>query len=178
MKEQAYLLGIHNNDRITKILAMVGLMDCGNKAVRNFSLGMTQRLKLALALLENPDILILDEPANGLDPDGIAELRNLLLNLNHSSGMTIIISSHILSELEQIATCIGILHNGVIVEEILQTTFSKTAYHKRKFICNIRKEIMAMFRIFKCDFYRFSRNKLFYGILALIAVIAMLLLIL
>ena len=118
MKEQAYLLGIQDNKNIDEVLSVVGLSDCGKKAVKNFSLGMTQRLKLGLALLETPDILILDEPANGLDPDGISELRELLLDLNRSRGITIIISSHILSELEQIVTCIGILHNGEIVKEI------------------------------------------------------------
>lgn len=72
---------------------------------------MKQRLKLGMALLEVPDILILDEPLNGLDPDGIAELRELLFCLNHDSGMTILISSHILSELEQVATCFGKYNN-------------------------------------------------------------------
>ena len=79
---------------------------------------MTQRLKLAMALLESPDILILDEPSNGLDPDGIAELRELLLCLNRLDGITILISSHILSELEQVVNCLGILHNGSIVKEL------------------------------------------------------------
>jgi ABC-type multidrug transport system ATPase subunit len=117
MKGQAFLLGVSDNDKIKQILNRVGLHS-DNKAVKNFSLGMTQRLKLGMALLENPDILILDEPANGLDPDGIAELRELLLDLNHSSGITILISSHILSELEQMVTRIGILHDGVIVREL------------------------------------------------------------
>ena len=118
IKEQAYLLGIQGNEKIDEILNIVGLLGCGNKTVKNFSLGMRQRLKLGLALLENPHILILDEPANGLDPDGISELRELLLGLNRSEGITIIISSHILSELEQFVTCIGILHKGEIVKEI------------------------------------------------------------
>jgi ABC-type multidrug transport system ATPase subunit len=94
------------------------LADSGKKSVKNFSLGMTQRLKLAMALLESPDILILDEPSNGLDPDGIAELRALLLRLNRARGTTILISSHLLSELAQIVTCLGILHEGEIVKEL------------------------------------------------------------
>lgn len=118
MKEQAIMLGLHDNRGIDKALKMVGLENSENKLVRNFSLGMTQRLKLAMALLGGPDILILDEPVNGLDPDGIADLRKLLLDLNHTSGITILVSSHILSELEQIATCFGILHNGEIVQEL------------------------------------------------------------
>ncbi len=118
LKEQACLLGITDKTRINAALEKVGLDICRKKPVMNFSLGMKQRLKLALALLEKPDILILDEPVNGLDPDGIAELRELLIRLNRTEGITILISSHILSELEQIATCFGILHNGKIVREM------------------------------------------------------------
>ena len=86
--------------------------------MKDFSLGMTQRLKLGLALLENPRILILDEPANGLDPDGILELRKLLIHLNRLNGLTILIASHILSELGQLVNCLGILHDGKIVREM------------------------------------------------------------
>lgn len=118
MKAQAFLLGMRDDNQIKQILKIVGLEDCKSKLVRNFSQGMTQRLKLGIALLENPDILILDEPVNGLDPDGIADLRKLLLHLNKASGMTILISSHILSELEHVATCFGILHDGEIVKEV------------------------------------------------------------
>lgn len=118
LKEQAILLGLQGGDKIEDTLKMVGLEDSGGKLVRNFSLGMTQRLKLAMALLEKPDLLILDEPINGLDPDGIADLRSLLLELNRTHGITIIVSSHILSELEQIATRLGILHNGEIAQEL------------------------------------------------------------
>jgi len=118
MKSQAILAGISDDTRIEKALRTVGLLRSGKKPVKNFSLGMTQRLKLALALIENPDILILDEPTNGLDPNGISELRELLTHLNRSLGITILISSHILSELEQIATCIGILHDGAIIKEV------------------------------------------------------------
>ncbi len=118
LKEQACLLGIRDRSYVEATLAKVGLDACGKKAVMNFSLGMKQRLKLALALLEKPDVLILDEPVNGLDPDGIAELRELLLRLNRNDGITILISSHILSELEQTASRFGILHDGVIVKEM------------------------------------------------------------
>ena len=118
MKAQAYLLGMSDNRKSEQILRTVGLENCGEKAVKDFSLGMTQRLKLAMALLGEPDILILDEPSNGLDPDGIVELRELLLDLNRSNGVTLLISSHILNELERLVTCIGILHNGEIVKEL------------------------------------------------------------
>ena len=118
LKAQSLLLEMRDYSRIKQILKTVGLEECKNKLVRNFSMGMMQRLKLGMALLEKPDILILDEPVNGLDPDGIAELRELLLHLNHTNGITILISSHILSELEQVATCFGILHDGEIVKEV------------------------------------------------------------
>ncbi len=114
LKAHCFLLGGKSDADIRKVLQTVGLENTGNKKVRNFSLGMTQRLKLALSLLENPDILILDEPINGLDPDGISDLRNLIIKLNREQEMTIIISSHILSELENTVTAIGILANGKI----------------------------------------------------------------
>lgn len=117
MKQQSYLHGYQDADKIKTALETVGLTYDDNKMVRHYSLGMIQRLKLAVALLDNPDILILDEPVNGLDPDGITDLRKLLLRLNRDAGITMIISSHILSELEQVATCFGILHDGRIVEE-------------------------------------------------------------
>ena len=117
MKKQAYLLGLDDNIQIKQLLKTVGLDNINSKPVSQFSLGMMQRLKLAMALLQNPDILILDEPMNGLDPDGIVDLRKLLLRLREND-MTIVISSHILSELEQVVTRLGILHDGKIVKEI------------------------------------------------------------
>lgn len=118
LKEQSALLGLHDDTIISNALKTVGLVDYAHKTVKGFSLGMTQRLKLAMALIESSDLLILDEPVNGLDPDGIAELRELLHQLNQKHGMTILVSSHILSELEHTATCLGILNNGEIVKEI------------------------------------------------------------
>lgn len=123
--EQAKLLNIQDQNEITNVLKIIGLEHSGQKLVKEFSLGMVQRLKLGVALLEKPDLLFLDEPVNGLDPDGIIELRDLLHRLNKEYNMTIIISSHILSELENIATSYGILSGGKIVkefwsEEILQ----------------------------------------------------------
>ena len=118
VKSQSYLLGIKDNNKIRQILKTVGLPEKSKKLVKDFSHGMTQRLKLALTLLENPDILILDEPSNGLDPDGIVELRELMIDLNRSQGITILVSSHILSELGLVATRLGILHEGKIVREL------------------------------------------------------------
>lgn len=100
------------------LLKKVHLEDVNKKKVRNFSLGMRQRLAIALALINKPKILMLDEPMNGLDPEGIVELRELLIELNQKEGITILISSHILSELEKIATCYGFISHGKLLEEI------------------------------------------------------------
>lgn len=102
-------------ERIAKVLDEVNLSNVGNKKVRNFSMGMKQRLGIAAALLGNPDLLILDEPTNGLDPQGIKEIRDLLIRLNREQGKTIFISSHILPEVERVATQIGIIQNGKLV---------------------------------------------------------------
>lgn len=110
--------GIPGKKNIDKILKEVGLLEVKKKKFNNISLGMKQRLGLALALLGEPELLILDEPINGLDPSGIIEIRNLLLKLNREKNITIIISSHILSELYNIATCYGFLSKGKLVEEL------------------------------------------------------------
>ncbi len=118
LKAHSLLLGIQENTQLEEVLKTVDLNSTQSKRVKDFSLGMVQRLKLAMALLAGPDILILDEPLNGLDPDGIKELRELLLRLNRDKAVTILISSHVLSELEQVASCFGILHDGAIVKEL------------------------------------------------------------
>lgn len=101
--------------RINEALATVGLADTGNKKTNAFSLGMKQRLSLAVALLHNPSLLILDEPTNGLDPNGIIEIRDLLKKMNDQFGVSIIISSHQLSEVEKLVTHVGIISKGYMV---------------------------------------------------------------
>lgn len=98
--------------RIDEVLAIVGLKEAGKKTVKRFSLGMKQRLSIALALLPNPELLILDEPSNGLDPAGIIELRELIKKLNREHGMTILISSHLLGEVEKMVSHVGIIYKG------------------------------------------------------------------
>jgi lantibiotic transport system ATP-binding protein len=101
--------------RIHEVLELVGLEKTGNKRAAQFSLGMKQRLSIAIALLHSPSLLILDEPTNGLDPNGILEIRELLQNLNVNHGITILISSHLLSEIEKLVTHLGIINQGVIL---------------------------------------------------------------
>ncbi len=107
----ASLMGL-KDDRVDQVLEMVGLDHSDERKTKTYSVGMKQRLGLAIALLNDPRLLILDEPANGLDPKGIIELRNLLLVLQKDLGKTIFISSHILDELEKVATNIAIIHDG------------------------------------------------------------------
>ena len=105
---------IHKTDksRIQEVLKTVGLENTGKKKARQFSLGMKQRLSVAIALLHQPELLILDEPTNGLDPNGIIEVRELMKKLNKEYGTTVLVSSHILNEVERMATHVGIIHKG------------------------------------------------------------------
>ena len=102
-------------ERVTEVLKLVGLADTGKKLAKKFSLGMKQRLALALALLPRPELLILDEPTNGLDPSGIIELRELVKSLNRNEGITVLVSSHILSEVEKMVTRLGIIFEGQLI---------------------------------------------------------------
>lgn len=115
----ATLLGLDSPERqVDEILETVGLAPREKKPVKHYSMGMKQRLGVGLALLGGPDLLLLDEPINGLDPEGIREMRELLLGLNRDRGITLVISSHILGELSKIATRYGIIQNGRMVEQI------------------------------------------------------------
>jgi ABC-2 type transport system ATP-binding protein len=109
---------ISNRTAVDSIINKLKLEEYENRKVKNLSQGNTQRLGLAKALLHNPSILLLDEPTNGLDPAGIVEVRELLMDMVHNHGVTIFISSHILSEISKIATRIGIIHNGLLIQEI------------------------------------------------------------
>ncbi len=111
-------VGVRKKGTVDELLRTVGLADVGKKKVKKFSLGMKQRLGIALALAGNPDLVILDEPINGLDPQGIAEIRETLLRLNQEKNITFIISSHILEELSKIASNYGMIHDGVLLQEM------------------------------------------------------------
>ncbi|WHY17709.1 ABC transporter ATP-binding protein [Paenibacillus sp. G2S3] len=140
--------GISDLNRIKDVLNLVGLTDVENKNTSEYSLGMRQRLGLAISLLNEPEFLVLDEPINGLDPAGIVEMRKLLAKLAHEKGVTILISSHILSELQLLATKFGFIHKGqfikeVSVEELLQSAETQ--------ICIKTVEIEAAINVLKND---------------------------
>ncbi|MCY6369628.1 ABC transporter ATP-binding protein [Clostridium ganghwense] len=119
------LMGIQGKQCIEDALKTAGILEAKNKKVKEFSLGMKQRLGIARALLHHPEILILDEPTNGLDPAGIKDVRNLILDLAKKRNITVLISSHILSEVQQLADKIGIIHKGELLEEIDFKTLDK-----------------------------------------------------
>ena len=118
IKEQYRILGLPSYDGVDELLKLVGLEDTGKKKAKNFSLGMRQRLAIAIALAGDPDFLVLDEPVNGLDPQGIVEIRELILKLNQQRQITVLISSHILDELSRLATHYGFIDSGRMVKEI------------------------------------------------------------
>ena len=118
LKQQCRFLGTPSFDGVQDILKLVGLENTGKKKAKNFSLGMKQRLGIAVALCGNPDFLVLDEPINGLDPQGIIEIRELILKINREQQITVLISSHILDELSRLATHYGFIDSGKIVKEM------------------------------------------------------------
>ena len=118
MEYMRYIRGVADEKRIDELLEFVGLADVGKKTVGKFSLGMRQRLGLALSLLPKPEIMILDEPINGLDPEGIKDIRYMLAELVKKENMTILISSHILKELSELCTDYAIVRDGTLIEEL------------------------------------------------------------
>ena len=135
MKRFAILAGADESE-INDILQFVGLGDVGKKSVGKFSLGMKQRLGIALAMLGKPELLILDEPINGLDPEGIKEIRDLLLRLNREQGVTVLVSSHLLDELAKITTRYGIINQGRLVEEFTAAELAQRCQHKLHIVTN------------------------------------------
>lgn len=145
--------GIVEKDSVERVLKIVGLNNTGKKKFKDFSLGMKQRLGLALAMLGSPDFLILDEPINGLDPIGIKEVREILLELNKVKKTTILISSHILGELSQLATCYGFIDNGNLIEELSADQLEeKCRHHIAIKVDNSEKAAVALEKL-GCKFY-------------------------
>jgi lantibiotic transport system ATP-binding protein len=131
-------------ERITEVLDIVGLEDSGKKPVKKFSLGMKQRLAIALALLPNPELLVLDEPSNGLDPAGIIELRELIKKLNKEYNMTILISSHLLGEVEKMVSHLGIIYKGKMLFQGTLPELHKVQQNGSKLLINTSDNEAAM----------------------------------
>lgn len=148
-------LGITEKHAVEDILEFVKLSNTGKKKVKNFSMGMKQRLGIALALFTNPDFLILDEPINGLDPAGIKEIRDLLLELNQEKQITILISSHILGELSKIATRYGIIKDGVLMEEFEQEELEQRCRRCQKLIVDDVNRASAILEE-KCHIFNYD----------------------
>lgn len=129
IRQQYRVLGVPSDDEIDELLELVGLGETASKKVKNFSLGMRQRIGIATALSGDPDFLVLDEPINGLDPQGIIEMRELILRLNRERGITVLISSHILDELSRLATHYGFIDGGRMIKEMSAKELEK---HRRK----------------------------------------------
>ena len=130
LKQQYRILGCPSFDGLQDLLTLVGLGNTGKKKSRDFSLGMRQRLGIAIALAQDPDFLILDEPVNGLDPQGIIEIRELIGKLNREHQITVLISSHILDELSKLATHYGFIDNGSIIKEMSAQSLHVQAWRK------------------------------------------------
>ena len=126
LEVQLRMLGLAESAEIDRLLALVGLSEAGRKKVKDFSLGMRRRLAMAVALAGDPDFLVLDEPVNGLDPQGIIEVRELILKLNQKHQVTVMISSHNLDELARLATVYGFIDHGRMVKEIAADELEKT----------------------------------------------------
>ena len=155
-------MGLKNKQKIIEILELVHLDPKSKKKAKKFSLGMKQRLGIAMALLGNPDLLILDEPINGLDPEGIREIREVILRLNEEKDMTIIISSHILGELSKVATRYGIIRNGRMIEELTAEQLEEKC---RNYLSIIVKEPSLVIPILEkelhiCDYLVHENNEI------------------
>lgn len=132
-----------DRERMHEVLDLVRLGDSAHKRVKEYSLGMKQRLGLAIALLPDPPLLILDEPGNGLDPNGLIEIRELLLRLNKVNGTTILISSHLLSEIERIATHIGIINRGALLFQGTMDELQRRKAHQRTVLFRTDQDLLA-----------------------------------
>lgn len=156
----ARLRGQHRKDSMDHALEVVGLHTEKNKIVSNYSLGMKQRLGIAAAIMHEPELLILDEPINGLDPIGIQEIRKFFLTLCKERGTTLFISSHVLSELEQLADLIGVMHEGRLLEEVDIAQLRKRNRHYVEFaVSNVNTAALLLERQFQITDYTVCDNR-------------------
>lgn len=159
LKEQYRILGLPSFEGIPELLELVGLRDTGKKKVKNFSLGMRQRLGIAVALAGSPDFLVLDEPVNGLDPQGIIEMRELILKLNREQQITVLISSHILDELSRLATHYGFIDHGYMVKEISAEELEASCRKCVRFEVSDTKVLARILDNMKVDYEIHSRTQ-------------------
>ena len=152
LKHQCQILGLPSYDEIDELLQLVGLDNTGKKKAKHFSLGMRQRLGIAVALVGNPDFLILDEPSNGLDPQGVIEIRELILRLNRKKQITILISSHNLDELSRLATHYGFISNGSMVKEITAKELNKMCRNSLKLTVTDTEVLARVLDIMNIEF--------------------------
>ena len=162
LKIKCKFCGINKKGYIEEILKLVGLENTGKKKSKHFSLGMKQRLGIGLALIGEPDLLLLDEPINGLDPQGIVEIREMIWRLKEERNMTIIISSHILEELAKIFTDYGIIHEGQLLEEITQEELMKRCSERIEFFLeNPRAALVVLDRLGTANYQVVDNEHLF-----------------
>ena len=146
VETQRILLGVKDKNKTNEILNIVGLGNTGKKKAKNFSLGMKQRLAIALALIDDPEFLFLDEPTNGLDPTGIKEIRDLILKLNKEHNITVMVSSHILGELAKIATRYGVISKGKLVKEFYADDLQNLVRNKIKIKVNDPEKALSLLK--------------------------------
>ncbi|NBK98860.1 MAG: ATP-binding cassette domain-containing protein [Erysipelotrichia bacterium] len=160
MMLKAIGLGINDKRQVNELLELLNLHHTDRKKVKHFSVGMKQRLGIALALLGNPDLLILDELTNGLDPEGIREIRNTILKLNEEKGITFIISSHILGELDKMATHYGIIKDGELIEQISRNELKKKCKSYLALVVDdVKKAIVILEEQLKVTDYELMENE-------------------
>lgn len=160
LKVQYKIIGLPSYEGLEELLELVGLANTQKKKVKNFSLGMKQRLGIAIALVGNPDFLILDEPINGLDPEGIIEIRELILKLNKEKGITFLISSHYLDELSKIATHYGFVDKGKIIKEISSQELEQNCKTRTELKVNNVKECVKYLEECKYSYEVISNEKI------------------
>ena len=159
LRQQYRILGLPSDDGIDELLHLVGLHDTGSKKAGNFSLGMRQRLGIAIALAGDPDFLILDEPVNGLDPQGIIELRELILKLNRERQITMLISSHILEELSKLATHYGFIDHGHMVKEVDAKELEQACRKSMRLTVSDGKALALVLDSMKADYCFLSESE-------------------
>ncbi len=157
---KAICCGVYSRDYVNQKLALVGLSDVGKKTVGHFSLGMKQRLGIALAMIGEPDLLILDEPINGLDPQGIIEVRDIIQKINREQNITVIISSHILEELSKIATHYGFIHNGRLVRQLSREALMEQCADRLEIVTDTPDKACTVLDRLDCEYKVVDRQTL------------------